>query len=88
MEKIIHDHMDVLGFGESPWIAVRHVDRPHAHVHVVALRLGSNYKTVRMEWNWEKAAVHLGAVSEKYGFRKVSTHRMRYEEAAPPSPGE
>lgn len=78
--KIVTSHMEALGLGQSPWVAVRHTDRPHQHVHIVALRLDPGYRAVPRDHNYERAALHLGGIAEKYGLQKVMTRRMKHEE--------
>lgn len=95
-KDIVYEHMDKMGFGKSPWFAARHRDKPHDHVHVVALRVtlrdeepvsdfdgdGNRlrYRCVDQEFNMEKAAYHLGQVASRYGLKKAPTKRMQYYE--------
>lgn len=78
-EKVVREHMEVLGFSRSPWFAARHSDKPHDHVHVVALRINSlDYKTVDSTYDAERAAWHLHGVAGKYGLTLAPTNRIDY----------
>jgi len=77
-EYIVKEHMKAMGFDGAPWVAVRHGDRKHDHVHVVALRVSPGHKTIQVDWDYERAAKHLLSLSREFGLKEVKTHRMNY----------
>ena len=79
--QVAEDHMEYMGFGRSPWVAVRHNDRPHPHMHVVALRMTEEYKVVENVFkSAERAAWHLMKMSLRYGVSAVKTNRIKFLE--------
>ena len=39
-ERVAWDFMEQMGFATQPWVAVRHSNTDHEHIHIVASRIG------------------------------------------------
>lgn len=48
MLKVTQDYMEGMGLGRQPWLAYRHNDTLHSHVHVVSTKIQSNGQRIRI----------------------------------------
>jgi len=48
MLKIVQDYMEGMGLGRQPWLAYRHNDTLHKHVHVVSTKIQPNGQQIRI----------------------------------------
>lgn len=49
MLDIAHDYMQQIGFGSQPWIAYRHFDAGHPHLHLVSLKIRPDGTRIDMQ---------------------------------------
>lgn len=71
LENIIHRCAKQLGFESNQYLAVRHKDTAHAHLHIIANRVGYDGKTVKDSNNYQRIAQFCRTVESLYGLQKV-----------------
>lgn len=72
-DEITQDFMQGMGFSDyTPYVAVRHNDKGHDHVHIVASRIGGDSKVWTGEWEVYKAIEVTQQLEEKYNLTRVA----------------
>ncbi|MEI6947344.1 relaxase/mobilization nuclease domain-containing protein [Paraflavisolibacter sp. H34] len=64
-----------LGFEHNQYLAVKHMDTGHQHVHIVANRIGFDGKVVKDSHNYRKVAAYCRQMERKYRLRQVLSPR-------------
>lgn len=62
-----------LGLEDNQWVAVKHKDTAHAHIHIVANRIGFDGKTVKDSNNYKKIAEFCRKAEFLYSLQKVQS---------------
>ena len=70
-DRVMHD----LGFGDSARVYVRHSDTDNDHIHIVALRIRGDGKTVPESHDRHKAVRSLASIEADFGLRRVNLVR-------------
>jgi hypothetical protein len=72
---IAEDYVRRMGYGASPWIAVRHRDTDHDHIHIIASRIDHEGKRVR-DFQERKLGEGIARDLERdYGLQAVASSR-------------
>jgi hypothetical protein len=68
-----------MGFGDSPWVAYRHDDTDHTHIHIVASRVQFDGQAVDVWRDYTRGEQLCRELEEKYELTKApgSESRMR-----------
>lgn len=53
--RLAHEYMEKMGFGEMPYLIVKHEDIDRHHVHIVALRVGTDGRCISDRNNFTEA---------------------------------
>jgi Relaxase/Mobilisation nuclease domain len=64
--SIIHDYLEGMGFSNCQFTAVRHVEKEHDHVHIVASRITLDGELVDDSWDYRRSEVLVRALEQKY----------------------
>ncbi|NES64020.1 MAG: relaxase/mobilization nuclease domain-containing protein [Okeania sp. SIO2D1] len=71
--EITKDFMEGMGFSDhTPYVAVRHSDKEHDHIHIVASRIGADSKVWVGKWEAYKAIEVTQQLEEKYDLTRVA----------------
>lgn len=71
--EITQDFMEGMGFSDyTPYVAVRHNDKEHDHIHIVASRIGGDSKVWVGKWEAYKAIEVTQRLEEKYDLTRVA----------------
>ncbi|CAG0941872.1 hypothetical protein ANRL1_00728 [Anaerolineae bacterium] len=68
-------YMIEMGFARSPYVAVRHTDRDHDHIHIVASRIGLDGKTVSDSRDYERSEKVIRGIEADFGLQRVAPSR-------------
>ncbi len=85
-DEITKDFMQGMGFNEyAPYVVVRHNDKEHDHIHIVASRIGGDSKVWVGKWEAYKAIEVTQQLEEKYNltrlvFKPAEKKRPTYKE--------
>ena len=82
-DRVMHD----LGFGDCARVYVRHSDTDNDHIHIVALRIRGDGKTVPESHDRQKAVRSLADIEADFGLRRVNLvkkPRARRNRGPPP----
>ncbi|MEM8777968.1 MAG: relaxase/mobilization nuclease domain-containing protein [Cyanobacteria bacterium P01_G01_bin.49] len=72
-DEITKDFMQGMGFSDyTPYVVVRHNDKEHDHIHIVASRIGGDSKAWIGEWEVYKAIEVTQQLEEKYNLTRVA----------------
>lgn len=73
--SIADRYMTEMGFARSPYVAVRHTDRDHDHIHIVASRIGLDGKTVSDSRDYERSEKVIRGIERDFGLQQVAPSR-------------
>lgn len=65
--QIIEDFMDGMGLGRHQYVAVRHHDTDHEHVHIIASRIGLDGSLYLGKWDAKRAIKLTADLEVKHG---------------------
>jgi hypothetical protein len=69
--EIIPKYLERMGFTENQYIAVKHQDTDHNHVHIIASRIKLDGELVRDSWDWRKAETVIRELEKEFGLQPV-----------------
>ncbi len=79
-KKVIRAYLKEMGFANCQYVAVRHCDQPHDHVHIVANRVTRDGQLVSDSWDYLKSQAVVRRLEQKfnhYGIKPVnSSHQI------------
>jgi len=71
-----HKYLDALGYSDGPYLLVRHTDRPHDHVHIIASRVSNQGKLVADSMDFKKGMEVLRRIEKDFKLQPpVRVHR-------------
>jgi hypothetical protein len=71
LQSMVEDCAKELGFAGNQYLAIRHSDTTHQHIHIVANRVGFNGKTVKDNNNYRQIAAYCREMEQKHGLQQV-----------------
>ncbi|TLX72285.1 mobilization protein [Labilibacter sediminis] len=83
MVGIANEYLEKMGYGDTQYIAVRHFDTKHPHLHLVINRIGNNGNRISDKNEKLRSTKVCKELTEKYelylakGKEKVNEHRLR-----------
>ncbi len=82
LQNIAREYLDGLGFGNQPYLVMRHEDIERHHLHIVTLRVDENGKGIDMRNNFYKSKQIIREIEKKYGLhnaeKKQSNNRQTF----------
>ena len=76
-KEVAWRYVDHMGYGDSMWIAVRHTDTDHEHIHIVASRVDMRGRTVSDSWDWPRSEAAMRVLEREYGLSQLPTRAER-----------
>jgi hypothetical protein len=63
-------YMTAMGFENAPYLVARHTDTEHDHIHIVAVRIDKNGKTVSDSQDYARGAQVVQEIEQDYGLQR------------------
>lgn len=74
--RLAHDYMQMMGFADMPYLIVKHEDIDRHHVHIVALRVGTDGRCISDRNNFYKNKKVCRALEQKYGLKVAEREKV------------
>lgn len=74
--RLAHDYMQMMGFSEMPYMIYKHADIDRHHVHIVALRVGTDGRCISDRNNFYKNRKVCRELEQKYGLRVAERDKI------------
>ena len=74
--RLAHDYMQMMGFADMPYLIVKHEDIDRHHVHIVALRVGTDGRCISDRNNFYKNKKVCRALEQKYGLKVAEREKI------------
>jgi len=69
--EVAEEYTERMGFGKAPYIAVRHQDTEHEHIHIVASRVDVFGRPIRLSHDYYKSQEIARDLEQKYELGRV-----------------
>src|SRR5680860_262976 len=77
--KVSEEYMDRMGYGEQPYVIVRHSDTRHEHVHIVTTNVKENGKVLRTFNSYRRNMATHQYLEKKYGLSPAPRTKQQRE---------
>lgn len=84
LADIASEFIDGMGFGRSAYVALRHEDRAHQHIHIVASRVDCDGNTVSDSQSYKRAEAVARRIEAAHGLKPVQKKEEAGMEKTPP----
>lgn len=74
--RLAHDYMQMMGFSEMPYMIYKHADIDRHHVHIVALRVGTDGRCISDRNNFYKNRKVCRELEQKYGLKVAEREKI------------
>lgn len=74
--SLAHEYMRRMGFGDMPYIVVKHMDIDRHHIHIVALRVGTDGKAVSDRNNFYRSKEICRELEREFGLRPAERQKV------------
>jgi len=74
--SLAHEYMRRMGFGDMPYIVVKHMDIDRHHIHIVALRVGTDGKAVSDRNNFYRSKDICRELEREFGLRPAERQKV------------
>lgn len=74
--RLARDYMQMMGFADMPYLAVKHEDIDRHHVHIVALRVGTDGRCISDRNNFYKNKKVCRELEKKYGLKVAEREKI------------
>ena len=74
--RLAHEYMEKMGFAEMPYLIVKHEDIDRHHVHIVALRVGTDGHCISDSNNFYRSKNICRELEKKYGLRPAEREKI------------
>ena len=85
--KISKEYMENMGYGEQPYVTVRHTDTKHEHVHIVSTIVKEDGKVLGIYNSHRRSMATRQYLEKKYGLTPAPTAKQKRELPIYRSPG-
>ncbi|MDT7828259.1 relaxase/mobilization nuclease domain-containing protein [Pricia sp. S334] len=85
--KISEEYMEKMGYGEQPYVTVRHTDTEHEHVHIVSTIVKEDGKVLEIFNSHRRSMATRQYLEKKYGLSPAPTTKQKRELPIYRSPG-
>ena len=75
--KISEEYMENMGYGEQPYVVVRHNDTKHEHVHIVTTTVKENGKVLEIFNSHRRSMATRQHLERKYGLIPAPTTKQK-----------
>ena len=74
--RLAHEYMEKMGFADMPYLIVKHEDINRHHVHIVALRVGTDGRCISDSNNFYRSKNICRELEKKYGLRPAEREKI------------
>ena len=74
--QLAHEYMEKMGFGDMPFIVVKHEDIDRHHIHIVALRVRPDGTAISTKNNFYKSKEITRELEKKYGLHTAERQKV------------
>lgn len=74
--RLAHDYMQMMGLGDMPYMIYKHSDIDRHHVHIVALRVGTDGRCISDRHNFYKNKKVCRELEKKYGLKPAEREKI------------
>ena len=74
--RLAHDYMQMMGLGDMPYMIYKHEDIDRHHVHIVALRVGTDGRCISDKNNFYKNKKVCRELEKKYGLKPAEREKI------------
>ena len=74
--RLAHDYMQMMGLSDMPYMIYKHEDIDHHHVHIVALRVGTDGRCISDRNNFYKNKKVCRELEKKYGLKPAEREKI------------
>lgn len=74
--RLAHDYMQMMGLGDMPYMIYKHEDIDRHHVHIVALRVGTDGRCISDRNNFYKNKKVCWKLEKKYGLKPAEREKI------------
>ena len=77
--QLAHEYMEKMGFGDMPYLVVKHEDIDRHHIHIVALRVRPDGSVISDKNNFYKSKDICRELEKKYGLHPAERQKITPE---------
>ena len=74
--RLAHDYMQMMGLGDMPYMIYKHEDIDRHHVHIVALRVGTDGRCISDRNNFYKNKKVCRELEQRYGLKPAEREKI------------
>ena len=74
--RLAHDYMQMMGFADMPYMIYKHADIDRHHVHIVALRVGTDGRCISDRNNFYKNRKVCRDLEQRYGLKVAEREKI------------
>lgn len=74
--RLAHDYMQMMGLGDMPYMIYKHEDIDRHHVHIVALRVGTDGRCISDRNNFYKNKKVCRELEQRYGLKPAQREKI------------
>lgn len=74
--QLAHEYMEKMGFGEMPYLVVKHEDIDRHHIHIVVLRVRPDGTAISTKNNFYKSKEITRELEKKYGLHTAERQKI------------
>ncbi len=74
--RLAHEYMEKMGFAEMPYLIVKHEDINRHHVHIVALRVGTDGRCISDSNNFYRSKNICRELEKKHGLKPAEREKI------------
>ena len=74
--RLAHDYMQMMGFADMPYMIYKHEDIDRHHVHIVALRVGTDGRCISDRNNFYKNKKVCRELEQRYGLKVAEREKI------------
>lgn len=74
--RLAHDYMQMMGLGDMPYMIYKHEDIDRHHVHIVALRVGTEGRCISDRNNFYKNKKVCRELEQRYGLKPAEREKI------------
>ena len=74
--RLAHDYMQMMGFADMPYMIYKHADIDRHHVHIVALRVGTDGRCISDRNNFYKNRKVCRELEQRYGLKVAEREKI------------
>lgn len=74
--RLAHEYMERMGFGEMPYLIVKHEDIDRHHIHIVALRVGTDGRCISDKNNFYRSKDITRELEKEFGLKPAEREKI------------